>query len=139
MLHIEIRKARVEAKLSQAALARLAGVPRRTLVDLENGGNFTRDTLLKLIAQLPKLRTLTLGQVTIETAPLDGAGLRAAIEEMMAAGQRALALLETAERQQRSAGVTRVEDGGIPPQLERRLRELEEKVGSMPARPVRDN
>jgi len=139
MLHSQIREARIQHNLSQAKLARLAGVPRGTLAELENGGNFTRDTLLKVLAHLPQLKALTLGPVTVDTTPADTIGLRTAVEEMMRAGRRALAILDAAEQRPAPAGATRVDSSGVTPELERRVRELEAQVQTLPSRRSREN
>jgi transcriptional regulator with XRE-family HTH domain len=52
-LHVELRRAREKAGLSQQALADRAGIPRNQVVRAERGENITVDTLRKLAAHLP--------------------------------------------------------------------------------------
>jgi transcriptional regulator with XRE-family HTH domain len=59
LLHVELRRAREKAGLSQQALADLAGIPRNQVVRAERGENITIDTLRKIVAHLP-LTELTL-------------------------------------------------------------------------------
>ena len=68
-LHEELRKAREEAGLTQAQLARLADIPRNQVVRAEQGGNITLDTLRKIVAQLP-VTSLTLMENVQLTADL---------------------------------------------------------------------
>jgi len=134
MLHIQLREAREAMNLSQAELARVSGVPRDVLRKIENGGNFTRDTLLRIVAQLPDLRQLSLGAVTIHTGTSDTKAVRAAVEESVAASRRALALLDAAQStaSEPAAGATRFEGGGVTPELEARLRRLESSIPAAP-------
>lgn len=71
-LHEEIRRARKELHFSQAELAALAGVQRRQISVLENGGNVTLSTIRKVIAQLPNIQrfTLSAAEVNVEPRPL---------------------------------------------------------------------
>lgn len=59
LLHEELRRAREEARMSQADLAARAGIPRNQVVRAEKGENITLDTLRKIAAHLP-LESLTL-------------------------------------------------------------------------------
>lgn len=59
LLHIELRRAREKAGLSQQALADRAGIPRNQVVRAEKGENITLDTLRRIVAHLP-LTELTL-------------------------------------------------------------------------------
>lgn len=52
-LHEELRQAREKARLSQQALAELAGVPRNQIVRAEQGQNITIDTLRRIAVHLP--------------------------------------------------------------------------------------
>lgn len=70
-LHDELRQARINHGLTQVELARRAGVPRSQLKILEKGGNVTLSTLLKILSQLPELKTLTLGPVDLQLRHLD--------------------------------------------------------------------
>jgi transcriptional regulator with XRE-family HTH domain len=55
-MHDDIVKAREALGLSQAGLARRAGISRSRLQDLESGENVTLDTLRKVVAVLPNLK-----------------------------------------------------------------------------------
>jgi len=133
MLHTQLREAREALKLTQSELARRAGIGRDILRKLENGENFTRDTLLKVIAQLPNLQQLSLGAVTLDTGTSDSKAIRAAIEETIAAGRRALALLDAAQSTTAPAGATRFEGGrSVTPELEERIRRLENRIPATP-------
>jgi transcriptional regulator with XRE-family HTH domain len=68
-LHEELRKAREKAGLTQAELAKLAGIPRNQIVRAEKGDNITLDTLRTITAQLP-LTSLTLMENVMLTADL---------------------------------------------------------------------
>ena len=132
MLHTEIRQARMDHGLSQSELARRAGIPRDRLRQFENGENITIDTLMKILAQLPDLRTVTLGAVEGRTAGVDLTEIRDAIAEWLESGRRVLALLESAMAVRPGAGgATRHEPGlEITPDLEARLARLEAQVTS---------
>lgn len=69
LLHEAIREARKQAGLSQKRLAELAGIQRRQLATLEQGGNVTLSTIRKVIAQLPNLQSFTLDGVSVEVDP----------------------------------------------------------------------
>ena len=60
----EVREARLEAGLSQAELARRAGVPRMQVVAIEGGRNVPLPVFEKVITQLPGLE-LRLSQVEV--------------------------------------------------------------------------
>jgi transcriptional regulator with XRE-family HTH domain len=53
LLHVELRRAREKAGLSQQALAERAGIPRNQVVRAERGENITIETLRKIVAFLP--------------------------------------------------------------------------------------
>ena len=126
MLAKQIREARVQHGLSQVKLARLADVHRTQLRQLEEGGNVTLETLTKVVAQLPNLRTLNLGAVNLQTGAIDPAAARQILIDLITAAGRALSLFEQAVPPPPPAGATRY-DGAteITPELEQRLRELE--------------
>ena len=63
-LNEAVRKARAELGLSQQKLAERAGLQRRQLATLEQGGNVTLKTLTKILEQLPNLQTFTIQGVT---------------------------------------------------------------------------
>lgn len=133
MLHTQIRQARMDHGLSQSELARRAGIPRDRLRQFENGENITIETLMKILAQLPDLRTITLGAVEGRTAGFDLTEIREAVAEWLESGRRVLALIESAIAVRPGAGgATRHEPGGleITPELEARLARLEAQVAS---------
>lgn len=66
LLHEELRRAREEADLTQAALAKLAGIPRNQVVRAERGENITIGTLRKIAAYLPVERLTLLDKIQLE-------------------------------------------------------------------------
>lgn len=129
MLGEEIRLARIGHGLTQSKLARDAGVPRSQLRKLEEGGNVTLETVRKVLAQLPNLRSVSLGAVEMHTGAIDPTTARQAITDLIAAGYRVLAVLDAATPP--PAAATRFEGGTrVDADLERRLRELEAAVQS---------
>lgn len=60
-LNEAVRKARKELGLSQGKLAELAGIERKQLSVLENGGNVTLATVRKVLDHLPNIEPFTLG------------------------------------------------------------------------------
>jgi transcriptional regulator with XRE-family HTH domain len=64
LLHEAIKKARQDLRLSQKKLSEMAGIQRRQLATLEQGGNVTLATLRKVLVHLPNLETFTLEAVT---------------------------------------------------------------------------
>lgn len=75
MLNDDVRRARIEAGLTQSGLARLAGVPRKQVRALESGANVTLATLRNIAQALPNLKRVTLGglEIALENADLDEA------------------------------------------------------------------
>lgn len=133
MLHTQIRQARMDHGLSQSELARRAGIPRDRLRQFENGENITIETLLKILAQLPNLRSVTLGSVEGRTAGVDLKEIRDAVAEWLESGRRVLALIESAMAAPRpgAGGATRYEGGlEVSPQLEARLARLEAQIAA---------
>ena len=59
-LHEAVKKARKQLGLSQQKLAELAGIERKQLSILENGGNVTLATIRKIVAHLPNMEPFTL-------------------------------------------------------------------------------
>jgi transcriptional regulator with XRE-family HTH domain len=104
MLHSEIRQARIEQGLSQSELARRAGIPRDRLRQFENGENITIDTLMKILAQLPNLETVTLGAVRARTKAVDLTEVRNAAEEWLESGRRLLASIDSVLAVQSGSG-----------------------------------
>src|SRR5882762_10306563 len=68
MLGETVRSARVKKALTQAKLARLAGVSRRHLAALEKGANVSVAVLRK-VASVLQLAEITLGELTVRTDP----------------------------------------------------------------------
>jgi transcriptional regulator with XRE-family HTH domain len=56
-----IKKARKDLGMSQQKLADLAGIERKQLSILENGGNVTLATIRKIVEHLPNMESFTLG------------------------------------------------------------------------------
>ena len=126
MLQAEIRQARLDHGFSQAELARLAGVPRERVRQLESGGNVTLETFQKIVAQLPRLKTLSLGSVELQTHGASGAQLRDAVAAWLEAGRRLLTLLENVPPDPEPESDTRIRPTvSLTPDLELRLRRLE--------------
>jgi transcriptional regulator with XRE-family HTH domain len=90
MIGPEVRDARIAAGLSQVALARLAGVPRKQVVSLETGQNVTLATMRKIVSKLPNLKSITFGGFTLQT----GHDLAAVRREIYAAHAATKRLLE---------------------------------------------
>ena len=138
MIHEQVRAARIEHGLSQAKLAKLAGVPRERVRKLENGENVTVKAFEKIVAQLPNLKELTVGGVHVRVTGIDVEAVRAAIVISDAANRRLLALLDTiaVHAPEPPAGATRVEPSArVRPELEARLAELEAQVRALQAAP----
>jgi transcriptional regulator with XRE-family HTH domain len=126
MLHTEIRQARIDHGYSQAELARLAGVPRERVRQLESGGNVTLETFQKILAQLPRLKSLSLGSVELQTRGANGAEVRDALAAWLEAGRRLLTLLENVPPSPEPEGDMRIRPTvRLTPELELRLRRLE--------------
>jgi DNA-binding XRE family transcriptional regulator len=67
-MRTEVREARIKAGLTQAGLARLAGVQRKQVIALESGKNVTLATVERIAAGLPELQYLAIGSVTLRLA-----------------------------------------------------------------------
>ncbi len=131
MLHTQIRQARIDHGLSQSELARRADIPRDRLRKFENGENITVETLMKILAQLPALQSVTLGAVEGRTSAVDLTEIRDAVTEWLESGRRVLALVESAMARPRpgAGGATRIEPSlELTPELEARLKRLEAQV-----------
>ena len=130
MLQAQIRQARIDHGYSQAELARLAGVPRERVRQLESGGNVTLETFQKIVAQLPNLETLSLGPVRLQTRGAGTAEVRDALAAWLEAGRRLLTLLENVPPEAAPEGDTRIRPTvALTPELELRLRRLEARYG----------
>ncbi|HEX6098211.1 MAG TPA: helix-turn-helix transcriptional regulator [Thermoanaerobaculia bacterium] len=132
MLHHQIRQARIDHGLSQAELARLAGVPRERLRQLEAGGNVTLETLQKVLSQLPDLQSLSLGPVELQTRGANPAELRDALAAWLEAGRRLLTLLESVSVAPDPADSRIHPSAQLTPELELRLRRLEARYQREP-------
>ena len=89
-LHEQIRQARQDHGLSQMRLAKLAGVPRSVIQVLEDGGNITLETILRVLTHLPSLRLVALRHEDITS-------LQRSIADFQAVSARILAALDAAE------------------------------------------
>src|SRR6266699_454251 len=72
MLGETVRNARIKKGLTQARLARLAGVSRRHLAALEKGANVSVNVLRK-VALVLELTEIRLGNLTVQTGGRDQA------------------------------------------------------------------
>lgn len=139
MLHEQIRQARIDHGLTQSELARRAGIPRDRLRQFENGENITLETLMKILAQLPNLESVTLGAVQARTGTIDVADVRDALAEWLESGRRLLTLLERAVPAPLpgGGGATRHEGSApVSAELEARLARIEARIGGKPVRDV---
>lgn len=101
MLNEDIRQARVAAGLSQAELARRAGITRKQLRFAEEGGNITVDTLRKIAAMLPNLKRMSLGEAELTTASPDLEEARRAALDLFDVAKRLMAALGAAPPSER--------------------------------------
>lgn len=120
-MHEDIVKARQQLQMSQAELARKAGVARARLRDLEEGRNVTLDTVRRVVAQLPNLAFNLQWAVP---APGKEAEIQQALQEIIDGATRLLRLFEAPplpasagdprnERLRRLAEI--IDSGGRPP------------------------
>jgi transcriptional regulator with XRE-family HTH domain len=87
-LHVQIRNARREAKLSMARLARRAGVNRSWLQKYEqHGSNITVESLLRLVGQLPQAQFVLHDGLTVAHAP-ESAELAALLRQFVRTSTR---------------------------------------------------
>jgi HTH-type transcriptional regulator/antitoxin HipB len=102
MLGETVRSTRIKRGLTQAHLARLAGVSRRHLAALEKGANVSI-LVLRKVASVLELEEIHLGELTLQTASPSGSGpvnmplLADTIREAHADAFRAQSLLARAE------------------------------------------
>ncbi|HYI13257.1 MAG TPA: helix-turn-helix transcriptional regulator [Thermoanaerobaculia bacterium] len=83
-LHLQVRAARLNAKLTMGELARLAGVNRTWLQKFENGGkNITVESLGRIMAQLPNAHFAVPGGASISSAGADSAEMAAHMRELI--------------------------------------------------------
>jgi hypothetical protein len=101
---------------------------------LESGGNVTLETFQKIIAQLPHLKTLSLGAVELHTHGASAAQVRDAIASWLEAGRRLLTLLESIPTEPALPEAEgRIRPGTtLTPELELRLRRLEARYRREP-------
>lgn len=129
VLHEEVREARLAAKLTQSALARLAGVPRKQVRALEDGSNVTLATVRKIVAVLPNLKSVTLGGLTVRTESADLEAARRAAAAVYTAARALVRALgaerEVAEMTPASSGATRFDGGN---EVSRKLLDKLEQV-----------
>lgn len=107
-------------------MGRLAGVPRERVRQLETGGNVTIETLQKILAQLPNLKSISIGSVELQTRGANAAEVRDALAAWLEAGRRLLTMLENMPAAPPApAGDTSQPSAHLTPELELRLRRLE--------------
>lgn len=75
-LHVQIRTARLKARMSIAELARLAGVNRTWLQKFEHDGkNITVDSLRRIISQLPQAQFAIHDGLILDSTAAEAAGM----------------------------------------------------------------
>lgn len=118
MLGDTVREARIRKGLTQAKLARQAGVSRRHLAALEKGANVSVLVLRKVAAVL-ELTEIHLGELSLRTPESDRSSvniplLGEAIREARAETSRAQGLLSRAEELLRGTGTAAAGDTSSP-------------------------
>lgn len=100
MLGDTVREARIRKNLTQARLAKLAGVSRRHLAALEKGANVSVN-ILQRVAQVLELTEIQIGDLSLRAADADRnvnfALLTDTIRQARAESERAQAILARAE------------------------------------------
>src|SRR5262249_30579348 len=104
MLGDIVRETRIKKGLTQARLARLAGVSRRHLAALEKGANVSV-AVLKKVAAVLDLQEIELGDLSVRTTTTENDNVKTAnialvadaIREARADAERAQAILNRAE------------------------------------------
>ena len=96
MLKDDVRAARLAAGLSVSEVARRAGIPRKQVQKIENGGNVTMDTLRQIAVALPNLTRVMLGGMEIVLANADLEEARRAALDLFDVAKRLLAALGAA-------------------------------------------
>ena len=97
LIHQQLRQAREEAGLSQAALAAMTGLSRNQIVRAETGENITLETLRKIVTHLPIDELTLMERVKIKMDYLNPAekmffGIGETLAHLMEATQSALTL-----------------------------------------------
>jgi DNA-binding XRE family transcriptional regulator len=140
MVGKQIRTARLAAGLSEAELARRAGVQRSQLRELENDGNVTTATLWKVVSQLPDLPVLVLSPEAT-TGMLDGPTVLQRSLEILAAANALVQLAGgTAAAQSRPpaeppAGATRFEpEPTLDAKTMKLVREMDALIDGQPGK-----
>jgi len=113
----DIKEARLAAGLTQAALARLAGIPRKQVVAIENGANVTLNTVRRIVAQLPNLRRVYLDDLEVAFGSRDQDRARRTAIELVEVAKRLLDQLggpSTTDAPRESAGQPAGEPGTKP-------------------------
>lgn len=96
MLKDDVRAARLAAGLSVSEVARRAGIPRKQVQKIENGGNVTMDTLRQIAVALPNLTRVMLGGMEIVLANADLEEARRAALDLFDVAKRLLSALGAA-------------------------------------------
>jgi transcriptional regulator with XRE-family HTH domain len=140
MIHAQLLQARLDQKLSRGDLAKLSGVPRERLRQIEGGANFTLETLLKLLPHLPNLKTIYLGSVELRAGgEIEAAALRDELAGWLESGRRLLTMFEKIEVAPRSSPATSRGTPEISADLESRLRQLEGELAQIRAADRRES
>lgn len=111
----QLRAARLELGLSEAALARAAGVQRSQVRDLERDINVSVMTLKKVLAQLPNITFLAV-EPTARPSLVAGETVHQIARDLLAATHRLLAL--TGETAASTAPPAPPMSGEMPPDNE---------------------
>src|SRR5687768_14704187 len=113
MLGETIREARIRKGLTQARLAKMAGVSRRHLAALEKGANVSV-SILQRVANVLELTEIQLGDVSLRRGEKDRSALNVplltdTIREARVEAERAQAILARAEGLLGSDGSSSIE------------------------------
>jgi transcriptional regulator with XRE-family HTH domain len=132
-IHEQLRTARLAHGFSQQKLADLADLDRSDIQRLERGDNVGIRTIEKVLAHLPELKKVSVGNVdvVVDTITLDVDALRQLTLDMVSTGTKILNLLEQARKPAAQegpgpVGATRVVPvNDVNPTLKERLRRLD--------------
>ena len=129
MIHEQLQKARVDRGMSRGELAKLSGVPRERIRQIETGANFTLETLQKLLPHLPNLKTIYLGSAELRVGgETEIAALRDELSSWLESGRRIMTMLEKIQVVPAAATPGPRE---MTPELEERLQQLEREIAEV--------
>ena len=130
MIGMQFRAARLAANLSEAELARRAGIQRSQLRALEADGNVEIATMLRVAAHLPDLRTLAVKAGVGATAGAEGT------VDLENVRMKALGVIAAAQELLRSLGTPG--EVSLPPETLEKIKELDRLVDAAEATGDRD-